>query len=95
MLRKLEAVVRTERMPHVKKRLEEIGIFGLAVTNIQAWRYEKTPTISHFDDKSDIYDLIPRKKIEIIIEEDQVSSIPPNITYKFNNYFVVFYHGSQ
>jgi hypothetical protein len=45
MLRKLEAVVLTERMPHVNKRLEEIGVFGLAVSNIQAWRYEKTPTI--------------------------------------------------
>jgi nitrogen regulatory protein P-II 1 len=75
MLRKLEAVVRTERMPHVKKCLEEIGVFGLAVSNIQTWRYEKTPIIPHVENKSDIYDLLPRKKIEIIVAEEQVDSI--------------------
>jgi nitrogen regulatory protein PII len=62
-------------MPHVKNKLEEIGIFGLAVSNIQARRYEKIPTFPHFDDRSDIYDLLPMERIEIIIDEDQVDLI--------------------
>jgi nitrogen regulatory protein P-II 1 len=75
MLRKLEAFVRPERMPHVKRRLQEMGILRLAVTDVRAWKYEKTPSVPHLEDKSDIYDLLPRKKIEIIIDENQVDSI--------------------
>jgi nitrogen regulatory protein P-II 1 len=75
MLRKLEAFVRPERMPHVKRCLQEMGILRLAVTDVRAWKYEKTPSVPHLEDKSDIYDLLPRKKIEIIIEEDHVDSI--------------------
>jgi nitrogen regulatory protein P-II 1 len=75
MLRKLEAFVRPERMPHVKRRLQEMGILRLAVTDVRAWKYEKTPSVPPSEDKSDIYDLLPRKKIEIIVEEDCADSI--------------------
>jgi nitrogen regulatory protein P-II 1 len=75
MLKKVEAIVRIERMPHIKERLEEIGIYGFAVSNIQTWRYETTPTLPRFKGKPDIYDLVDKKKVDIIISEDLVDSI--------------------
>jgi len=73
-MKKVEAIIRPEKLKAVIKSLEEVGCSGLMVTEIeghgkqrgivQQWRGEKYKV-----------DLLPKRKIEIVCKDNDIEKI--------------------
>jgi nitrogen regulatory protein P-II 1 len=65
-MKKIEAIIRAERMPVVKEHLRQIGIGG--------WSRERELHLS-WRGSPVSYDLIPRTKFEAIVSDDKVEEV--------------------
>ncbi|GIU72639.1 MAG: nitrogen regulatory protein P-II [Candidatus Nitrosocaldaceae archaeon] len=79
MPKKIEAIVRLERMQHVKDSLVDAGVGGMTISQATGWGKERA--IQHLGraGKSVEVDLLPKAKFEIIIDDSKVDQIVKTI----------------
>ena len=74
MMKKIEAIIRTTRFEEVKSALEQIGHVSLTMTEVKGCGQQKGIT-QQWRGAEYIVDMIPKTKIEIVVEDDQVDSV--------------------
>jgi nitrogen regulatory protein P-II 1 len=78
-MRKIEAIVRSERMPVVKEHLREIGIDGMTISTVSGWSKQRELHLQ-WRGQPIAFDLLPRAKFEIVIPDSQLESVIRAIT---------------
>lgn len=73
MTKKIEAIIRKEKLQAVKKALSEIGIIGLTVLDV-AGRGRGSGLQLQWRTGTYIVDLLPRKQINIILSDENVDT---------------------
>jgi len=77
-MRKIEAIIRPERLEHVKLALEEKGIVGLTVTEVKGRGRQKGIT-QQWRGREYRVDMLSKVKVEVVIDtprlEEAVSTI--------------------
>jgi nitrogen regulatory protein P-II 1 len=73
-LKKIDAVVRAERMPLIKERLRNLGVAGMTISTVMGW--SKTRELHlQWRGQPVSYDLIQRAKFELVIPDSQVKEV--------------------
>jgi nitrogen regulatory protein P-II 1 len=78
-MRKVEAIVRSERLPIVKEHLRQKGIMAMTISNVSGWSKQRELHLQ-WRGMPVSYDLIPRIKFEIVIPDSQLDSVIQAIT---------------
>lgn len=73
-MKRIEAIIRSERMPVVKEHLRQIGIGGMTVSTVSGWSRERELHLQ-WRGSPVSYDLIPKVKFETIVSDDKVDSV--------------------
>ena len=73
-MKKIEAIVRTERMSDVKERLRGLGVSGMTVETVSGWSKQRELHLQ-WRGLPVSYDLISRIKFEIVALDSQVEDI--------------------
>ena len=73
-MKKIEAIIRTEKLRAVKSALEEIGIHGMTVYEVTGRGEQKGLEFTHRAGKFRI-DMLPKTKIEIVISDSLVNTV--------------------
>jgi nitrogen regulatory protein P-II 1 len=73
-MKKIEAIIRAERMPEVKEQLRQIGIGGMTVSTVSGWSKQRELNLQ-WRGSPVSYDLIPRTKFETIVQDDKVDEV--------------------
>jgi nitrogen regulatory protein P-II 1 len=78
-MRKVEAIVRSERLPIVKEHLRQKGIMAMTISNVSGWSKQRELHLQ-WRGMPVSYDLVPRIKFEIVIPDSQLDSVIQAIT---------------
>jgi nitrogen regulatory protein P-II 1 len=78
-LKKIEAIIRTERLPEVKEVLKGLGIGGMTVYSVSGWSKGKEESLQ-WKGHPVVHDLIAKSKLEIIVPENQADVVMDSIT---------------
>jgi nitrogen regulatory protein P-II 1 len=74
MLKKIDAIVRAERMPLVKERLRNMGVAGMTISAVMGWSKSRELHLQ-WRGQPVSYDLIQRSKFELILPDSQVEEV--------------------
>lgn len=77
-MKKIEAIVRTEKLPVLKEKLRQIGVGGMTISNVSGWSKERELHLQ-WRGQPVAYDLLPRVKFEIVIPDGQLDTVIPAI----------------
>lgn len=77
-MKKVEAIIRSERFEHVKKALEEKGYTAMTVYEVRG-RGEEAGIELEYRGHVVKVDLLPRIKIEIVVEDSKVDEVVETI----------------
>jgi nitrogen regulatory protein P-II 1 len=73
-MKKVEAIIRQERFEKVKEELERAGCIGMTVTEVRG-RGEQKGIKLQFRGREMQVDLLPKIKIELVVEEEKVDEV--------------------
>lgn len=73
-MKKIEAIIRPEKLEDVKAALDENGFFAMTVTNVHGRGAQRGISLQFRGRKVNV-DLIPKVKIEMIVEDEDVEMI--------------------
>ncbi|AEA46717.1 P-II family nitrogen regulator [Archaeoglobus veneficus] len=73
-MKKVEAIIRPERLEHVKKALEEKGFVAMTVSEVKGRGEQKGITLQ-FRGRTMEVDLLPKVKVEIVVEDKAVDAV--------------------
>jgi nitrogen regulatory protein P-II 1 len=73
-VRKIEAIIRPERLEPVRLQLEQAGCRGVSVTEIQGHGQQKGIVCQWRGEQYKV-DLLPKLKIETVVEDDLVERV--------------------
>ncbi|ADP77905.1 nitrogen regulatory protein P-II [Methanothermus fervidus DSM 2088] len=73
-MKMITAIIRPEKLEVVKKSLEKIGYRGMTVTEVKGCGRQLGMTES-YRGKEYRVDLLPKTKIEIVVEDDKVEEV--------------------
>ena len=73
-MKQITAIIRPERLDTVKDALEKINCKGITVTDVKG-RGEQLGIEEKYRGKSYRIDLLPKVKIEIVIQDDTVEEV--------------------
>jgi nitrogen regulatory protein P-II 1 len=73
-MKMVQAVIRPERLDSVKKALEEQGFIALTIIESKGRGEQKGITLEYRGKKVEV-DILPKVKIEIVVENEQVEKI--------------------
>ena len=71
---KVEAIIRTERLQAVKAALEQIGVHGMTVYEVQGRGEQKGLEFTHRAGKYRI-DMLAKTKVEMVVKDAQVNPV--------------------
>lgn len=74
MIKKIEAIIRTESLDNVKKALDEIGIKGMTISEVKG-RGQQKGIIQRWRGEEYKIDFLPKTKIEIVAKSEDVDKI--------------------
>jgi nitrogen regulatory protein P-II 1 len=74
MSKKIEAIIRSEKLNPVKSALEEIGVRGMTVFEVHGRGEQKGLEFTHRAGKYRV-DLLPKTKIEIIVDDADLQKV--------------------
>ena len=77
-MRKVEAIIRQERLDQVKKALEERGFNAMTIYHVRG-RGEEAGIELEYRGHTIRVDLLPRVKIEVFIDDDKVRDVVETI----------------
>jgi len=72
-VRKIEAIVRPERLEYVKAALEKIGIAGMTITEVRGRGRQKGMKIQFRGREMEV-DTLPKVKIEVVVSDKAVDA---------------------
>jgi len=78
-MKKIDAIIRTERLAEVKDALKALGINGMTVYSVSGWSRGKEEYLQ-WKGHPVAYDLIAKSKVEVIVADDQVKNVIKTIT---------------
>ena len=78
-MKKIDAIIRSERMPLVKERLRQLGIGGMTISTVSGWSKQRELHLQ-WRGQPVAYDLLPKAKFEIIFPDDRMDSVIQAIT---------------
>jgi nitrogen regulatory protein P-II 1 len=73
-MKKIEAIIRAEKMPLVKEQLRQIGIGGMTVSTVSGWSKQRELHLQ-WRGSPVSYDLMPKTKFEAIVPDEKVEEI--------------------
>jgi nitrogen regulatory protein P-II 1 len=73
-MKKVEAIIRSERMPIVKEKLRQMGIGGMTISTVSGWSRQRELHLQ-WRGQPVAYDLLPKVKFEIVIPDDQTDRV--------------------
>jgi nitrogen regulatory protein P-II 1 len=73
-MKKIEAIIREEKLESVKKYLEEIGYFGMTITEVSGRGRQKGVPLK-WGAKEYRLEFLPKLKIEVVAIDDDVPAI--------------------
>jgi nitrogen regulatory protein P-II 1 len=71
-MKKIEAIIREERLEAVKKHLEEIGYFGMTLTEVSGRGRQKGVPLK-WGSKEYRLEFLPKLKVEVVVMDEDVS----------------------
>ncbi|HKU48766.1 MAG TPA: P-II family nitrogen regulator [Nitrososphaera sp.] len=77
-MKKIEAIVRTEKLPIVKEKLRAIGIGGMTISNVSGWSKQRELHLQ-WRGQPMAYDLLPKIKFEIVVPDSQEDLVVKSI----------------
>ena len=72
-MKKIEAIIKPFKLDEVKEALQDIGIQGLSVIEVQGFGRQKGHTELHRGAEY-VVDFLPKVKIEVALDDDQVEA---------------------
>ena len=78
-MKKIEAVIKPFKLDEVKEALQEVGIQGITVVEAKGFGRQKGHT-ELYRGAEYVVDFLPKVKIEIVLEDDQVDRAVEAIT---------------
>jgi nitrogen regulatory protein P-II 1 len=73
-MKKIEAIIKPFKLEEVKEALMKVGVQGMTVTEVKGFGRQKGH-IELYRGAEYVVDLIPKIKLEIVVEEDRVRKI--------------------
>jgi nitrogen regulatory protein P-II 1 len=70
-MKKIEAIIRSERLQHVQDALDELGVSGLTVSEVMGCGRQKGYTEQYRGSRANI-SLLPKLKVETVVADDVV-----------------------
>ena len=77
-MKKIEAIIRPERLEQVKKALEEKGVVGMTVIQVLGRGEQKGIKLQYRGGTMDV-DLLPKLKMEIYVDDKEVDAVMKTI----------------
>src|ERR687896_706177 len=78
-MKKVEAMIRSERMPVVKEKLRQMKIGGMTISTVSGWSKQRELHLQ-WRGQPVAYDLLPKAKFEVIVPDDRMDSVIQAIT---------------
>lgn len=78
-MKKIEAIIRDEKMSAVKESLKDIGVAGMTITEVRGHGTQKGVT-EIYRGKSFSVDLLPKIKVEVIVDDKDLDTVTNAIT---------------
>ena len=72
-MKKIEAIIRPERLQHVQDALDDLGVSGLTVSEVMGCGRQKGYTESYRGSTANI-SLLPKLKVETVVPDDVVDA---------------------
>ena len=79
LLKKIEAIIREEALDGLKKALSEAGISPLTVYPVRG-RGRQGGIVYGWSEGVEVYDLLPRVKVEVVVNDEDVEKVIDVIT---------------
>lgn len=73
-MKKIEAIIREEKLERVKTFLENNGYFGMTISEVKGRGRQKGITLK-WGSKEYRYDILPKLKIEMVVMDEDVSPV--------------------
>lgn len=73
-MKKVEAIIRPEKVEDVKAALDEGGYFAMTITKVHGRGAQRGISLQYRGKKVNV-DLIPKTKIEMVVEDEEVEAI--------------------
>lgn len=78
-MKKIEAIIKPFKLDEVREALSELGVSGLTVTEVKGFGRQKGHT-ELYRGAEYVVDFLPKIKVEVVIEDDQVDTCIDAIT---------------
>ena len=72
-MKKIEAIIKPFKLEEVKDALDAVGIKAMTVTEVRGYGHQKGHT-ENFRGSEYAVDFVPKIKLDLIVEDDQVES---------------------
>ena len=82
-MKKIEAIIKPFKLEEVKESLAEVGIQGMTVTEVKGFGRQKGHTEIYRGSEYTV-DFLPKVKIEIIVDDEQASTVAEAIVKSAN-----------
>ena len=73
IVKKIEAIIKPFKLDEVKEALQDVGVQGLSVIEVKGFGRQKGHT-ELYRGAEYIVDFLPKVKIEVVLEDDQVET---------------------
>ncbi|MCE5296193.1 MAG: P-II family nitrogen regulator [Euryarchaeota archaeon] len=73
-MKKIEAIIRPEKLNAVKSALEEIGVMGMTIYEVKGRGEQKGLEFTHRAGKYRV-DLLPKIKVEVVVDESAAEMV--------------------
>lgn len=73
-MKKIEAIIRPERLSVVRKALEETGYPGITITDVRGHGAQKG-SVQHYRGTEFVVDILPKVKLELVVDDAAVDKI--------------------
>ncbi|ADG12811.1 nitrogen regulatory protein P-II [Methanocaldococcus infernus ME] len=73
-MKKIEAIIRPERLDVVKKALADAGYLGMTVSEVKG-RGVQGGIVERYRGREFVVDLLPKIKIEMVVKEEDVDKV--------------------
>ena len=73
-MKKIEAIIRPEKLEHVKDALEQEGFVSMTITEVKGRGEQKGITLQ-FRGRTMEVEVLPKVKIEIVVDDSKVDAV--------------------
>jgi nitrogen regulatory protein P-II 1 len=73
-MKKVEAVIRNEKLEEVKEALETVGIIGMTITEVMG-RGRQKGFVRQWRGATYVADMVPKVKIEAVVNEKDLETV--------------------